>query len=494
MYAVVLACVVYGVYPFYQYYIDPDGTAYLTISARYAAGDISHAINGYWSPWSCWLTALLMRAGVHAIPASVAVNVSGGIAFLFMAFQFFDRAKLERWLQGCLGAALVVFITFATFWQSFDDIWMCAFLLAALQQFTSPRFVEQPWRWLLASVAGALAYFAKAYALPFFVIQALLGAAWAAQGNWRRSVAIAATMLGCMAVIIGPWVLLLRAHYGFFTFSTAGTLNLSWYLAGHPHYKSFPGNMLPPASPCRLSNERLIHFWDSPAILWRQLLRLAVNSYKLLVALAQMSLFFPIVLVMTALKARTARWPLRLPSSTEVITLSALVFTLGYFPINYESRYLWYVLVPGILLVVHWIQKTIRNPLLTRWVLVVFVCSLVVFPLYGLWTMKDVGRGDYQLAKWIQRQQIHSFTGLGREGAPVQRMARIAYFSGVPYYHFVGDGNIAGGMKAAGVRVLLSLQPVSNDSLRFVQCAEGVYQLQMVSESQNEVRDLIVRR
>jgi len=51
------------IYPHYQYYIDPDGTAYLTISKRYAAGDIQRAINGYWSPWACWLTAGLIRCG-----------------------------------------------------------------------------------------------------------------------------------------------------------------------------------------------------------------------------------------------------------------------------------------------------------------------------------------------------------------------------------------------------------------------------------------------
>jgi hypothetical protein len=53
------------IYPYYQYYVDPDGTAYLTISKRYADGDFLKAINGYWSPWSCWLTAASdqMRSG-----------------------------------------------------------------------------------------------------------------------------------------------------------------------------------------------------------------------------------------------------------------------------------------------------------------------------------------------------------------------------------------------------------------------------------------------
>ena len=64
-------------YPFYKYYIDPDGTAYLTISNRYAVGDFANAVNAYWSPWSCWFTALLIKGGVMPIPASVIINSLG---------------------------------------------------------------------------------------------------------------------------------------------------------------------------------------------------------------------------------------------------------------------------------------------------------------------------------------------------------------------------------------------------------------------------------
>ncbi len=57
--ALLMSVVLWLIYPHYQYYIDPDGTAYLTIAQRYANGDYAQAINGYWSPWACWLTALL---------------------------------------------------------------------------------------------------------------------------------------------------------------------------------------------------------------------------------------------------------------------------------------------------------------------------------------------------------------------------------------------------------------------------------------------------
>src|SRR5258706_9200596 len=107
--------VLYLVYPHYQYYIDPDGTAYLTISQRYANGDYARAINGYWSPWACWLTALLIKAGLAAIPASVVINALGAAAVLFMTQSFllhFDIAKNLQWL---LNVTLALFMCYAVF-------------------------------------------------------------------------------------------------------------------------------------------------------------------------------------------------------------------------------------------------------------------------------------------------------------------------------------------------------------------------------------------
>ena len=91
--------VLYIIYPNYQYYIDPDGTAYLTISRRYAEGHYVQAINGYWSPWSCWLTALLMKAGIAAIPASVIINTAGATGFLFITQSLFRRFDMIKKLQ-----------------------------------------------------------------------------------------------------------------------------------------------------------------------------------------------------------------------------------------------------------------------------------------------------------------------------------------------------------------------------------------------------------
>ena len=157
------------VYPFYQYYVDPDATAYLTIAKRYAGGDYVSAINGYWSPWGCWLTALLLKAGLLAIPAAIIINSFGALGFLFISHSFFLKFNVESKWQWLFCFTLALFLVYAVFWQSFDDLWECFFLLSCIRIMLSHRFTQNPSLWIVYGFMGTLAYFAKAYSFPFFI-------------------------------------------------------------------------------------------------------------------------------------------------------------------------------------------------------------------------------------------------------------------------------------------------------------------------------------
>ena len=162
------------IYPFYQYYIDPDATAYLTVAKRYAAGDYVKAINGYWSPWSIWLTALLMKGGMASFKAAIIINAIGAIGFLVASHSLFRVFRLRKDIQWMLSGALALFLLYAVFWQSFADLWGCFFLLVVLRLMLLEGFVKRPLLWLLTGLCGALAYVAKAYCLPFFVLEIIV--------------------------------------------------------------------------------------------------------------------------------------------------------------------------------------------------------------------------------------------------------------------------------------------------------------------------------
>lgn len=58
---ILLGTLVCMLWPFLQYYIDPDALSYLNLSRDYLAGHYQEAINAYWSPMGIWLTVLWER-------------------------------------------------------------------------------------------------------------------------------------------------------------------------------------------------------------------------------------------------------------------------------------------------------------------------------------------------------------------------------------------------------------------------------------------------
>ena len=260
--ALLLAAGVTLLFPFCRFYIDPDGTAYLTISQRYADGDFARAINGYWSPWSCWLTALGIKAGLAAIPASVVVNATGAIGILYITQSFFTKFGLMRRLQFILSSTLAIFLCYAVYKQSFADLWECFFLLCSLRILLIDGYIKRPGLWVLNGVIGVLAYFSKAYAFPFFILNTLcctflITAAWQKENRmqWLKA---SVTAIIVLLVCSSPWIYLLHDKYGVWMTSTAGKLNASWYLVGHPYWKDGITALLPPLYPDSP------YYWEDP--------------------------------------------------------------------------------------------------------------------------------------------------------------------------------------------------------------------------------------
>ena len=437
----------YAIYPHYQYYIDPDGTAYLTISQRYATGDFQKAINGYWSPWSCWLTALLIRAGIAAIPASIIINSLGATGFLYISQWFFTKYGVARVLQWALNIALAIFLCYAIFWQSFDDLWECFFLLSALRLLLGADFLRKPSHWVAYAALGALAYFAKAYALPFIVLNSVcLG--WFIIPDRKLLLRICAIVFSILLLLAAPWVCLLHQKYGIWTTSTAGSLNTSWYLVGHPYWKDGIGALLPPAYPDSpyywedpwFANGITPHFWNTMQLFIRQLLRIGFNSWKLVQSLFQLSFLYPYIalyFIITRYKSVRTKKENREPSDgqNEVpLAITLMLFPLGYLLVNFEPRYLWYMLPLGITLGALQLQRA-TSVTLRKITTMLLPLSIVVFPLVGLKQMYNVGTADYHTALRLKELNIHgTFTALASPGASTQSLERIAYFSGMSFY------------------------------------------------------------
>lgn len=440
--ALLMCIVLLLIYPHFQYYIDPDGTAYLTISQRYANGDYQQAINGYWSPWSCWLTALLIKAGLSAIPASVVINALGAIGFLFVSQSLFVKFKIISKLQWLLNITIALFLCYAVFWQSFDDLWECFFLLGTLRLLLVDNYKRKPLLWVISGVIGALAYFAKAYSFPFFILNTICCVYFICKDDQARWIKISFVSIATMILCSLPWIIALHNKYGIWTTSTSGSLNMSWYLVGHPHWKDGINLLLPPAykdSPYYwedpyFANGDTPHFWSSLHLFGLQFLRIGYNAIKLFKSMLQISVFFPVIAIVlikfiTNKKARVTTAP------TFTVALSFLLFPLGYLLVNFEARYIWYMLPLCMLAGCLFIQNHLLGKSYLKLLPWVFAISFLIYPLWSMVKMYDEGAYEYKVAEQLKRMNIHgAFTSMAKPGIEAQRVERLAYFSGNQFY------------------------------------------------------------
>lgn len=456
-----------------QHYIDPDATAYLTLARRWTEGDVAKAVNGYWSPLGVWLTAGLMKAGLPVMQAAAVQNAAAAVCFLAGALALFRRFALTLFFQRSLAAVLVVFLTYAVYYQLFDDLWMCAALTGSLLILLREDFFRKPALWMLLGFCTAVAYYAKAYALPFsFINIAVCGwmarrAQAATRMQWLKMLSAVAVVVVAMAM---PWWIALHHKYGIWTTGTAGTLNLSWYLTGHQTHRADIGLLLPPPypdapyhweDPWAASSQALPHFWSSPRLFFLQLVRTGFTALKFVGSLAELSGFgLPLWMLggclvfserlrkfFTTENLEVHRISVSFVDSSvssvvneqvvlRILAAQCLTFPALYFLINFESRYLWY-LVPVLMVLGGLALQRACAAIDARWLgaalVAVFAGSFLVKPVQELRMLPMVSHAEARTADRLRQAGFReSFASL--QSPNDVYMARIAYLSGNAWY------------------------------------------------------------
>jgi hypothetical protein len=444
--AAVLCIGVWLLYPWYQYYIDPDATAYLTIAKRYASGDYNKAINGYWSPWSIWLTAGLIKTGLNAFPSAIIVNTLGAVGFLLGSQSLAALLRVKKGIQWLMAFTLALFLVYAVYKQTFSDLWMCAFLLIGLRIMLYDSFTQKPVLWILLGVTGALSYFAKQYGFHFFILNTIICSFFITQGNRKQWLTISATAILVMITISLPWIYQLHEKYGAWMTGTAGKLNLSWYLLGHPVWKDGIDVLLPPVyadSPYYWEdpwwvNGATPHFYNSAKLFALQVVKVVYNVLKLVQSMGAISVFYAVVWLLAVSMALSKKLREELSTVQWVTVVSFLIFPLSFLLINFEPRYIWYTL-PLSFIIGAWGVQHIQqyvSPLLQRVIIWVLALSYLVTPVREMQEMFRDGQDAYDIAQVLQQEGIiGSFATNVNSGADVHYIERIAYHSGNAYYN-----------------------------------------------------------
>ena len=278
-------------YPYYQYYIDPDAVSYLTLTDRYLAQDYNQAINAFWSPMGVWLTVLMVKCtDWQHFAAALFVNTVAAFGVVLLAQYLFHKFIKENWERLCFGLMSAFFWTTTIYRQSFTDLWQVFFLLLALLILLRKDFLSKAYWWVILGLVAALSFFSKAFSFYFMPLMTLIVVLMKMKQNGAvklpRLLSITAIVVSVMLLCAFPWLYILHDKYGFWTTSTAGKMNLNWWVLGHPNFKPDTKVLVPPAPYAHslfyfedpyLAEQKPIAFWSSGQYFLKQIVRVVYN-------------------------------------------------------------------------------------------------------------------------------------------------------------------------------------------------------------------------
>jgi hypothetical protein len=330
-------------WPQYQYLFDVDGIGYASVADHYAAGDLVHAINAFWSPLHSWLIVPFVKAGVPAYRAFKASNAVISLAILALGGSLAKPCLKDPRLGAAFQFTLAIFLLHAAYNELAADLLCALFLLAYLRVLSSERFFGNIAMNVLAGCLGALAYLSKAYAFGFFLLHFTLAHVLLNQGRKRWVLFLYG--IGAFLMLCLPWLLMIHHKYGFWSISTSGRVNMSIYL--HPEVDQ-PETLLAPThagSPGWLEERWYAqrHFFtpfSSMGMFLHEIRVILYNIQQWLSCLFSISFLAPAILFACLLRSLRQR-----ERKDLFFLLAFLVLPAGYLLIHIEPRFLW-ALVP----------------------------------------------------------------------------------------------------------------------------------------------------
>lgn len=423
--AALVCCIVVFLWPYFQYYIDPDAISYLNITARYVSGDYQHAVNAFWSPMGCWLTAVLVKfTNGPLFQSAIIINTIPAVGMVLAGQRLFQQFRRDHWEGWCFGIMSAIFWSYTVYFQSFTDIWQFFFLTVGLLILLRKNFTQKPIWWIILGITGSLAFFGKAYSFVFFpvMIWVVVAIKLRSEGdfNIKKWLIISLTSIGVMMLCLSPWVYLLHEKYGIWTYSTAGKLNMSWWLVGTQEFKESVHALVPPPykgslyyfEDPYLAQGKLSNFWQSPHLFFKQVMRTLYNIVGWTESSNRISAFYFVIWVLSILFFIKKRKDIFQQTSLKIVLILFILFPLPYWLLTFDhGRYLWFTIPLASILAMNLSDAFIKPNLSKRLYpvfIAVFFLSFIITPVSD---MKGMFRSGYAEHETADKLKLHNIKG-----------------------------------------------------------------------------------
>ncbi len=207
--------------------LNPDGVSYLDLAAALQRGDWSAFVQAYWSPMLpvlLALTGLVTSAERTAfLPAVHLLNAIVACAGIAVIWRWGHRRHDRIFAR----AALAAFILAAARPLRLEAVTPDILLLSLCAWIGYELLVHSGQRWARLGVLLGLAFLAKTSVWPWLLVITLVrvGVNWSSpiRNDVFRTALVA-------ALVMAPWVAAISVESGHFTLTSAGRLNVCWYM------------------------------------------------------------------------------------------------------------------------------------------------------------------------------------------------------------------------------------------------------------------------
>lgn len=390
---------------YYRYFMQDDAVCYFSIAQKYAAGNLSGAVNGYWGPLFSWLLMPLVFLKFNLVEAVKILQLFIGFLLLISVNIFIDRLKLVNRIKNYLKFVFIPIILYFVYSEISPDLLVVLILTCYLNILLSDAFYKNKTYGIGIGLMGGLLYLAKSYGFYFFIVHFLFFSVvfyiMAFSERERRNV-LSVTLLGLIIFLLvsALWVYVISGKYNHFTLGS--TSRFTYELRG-PESMGYPmiyqGLLAPP-------DRVAISAWDDPSYLkmlsWSPfsssanfIYSLKLIFWNMISAFRTFNLFsyllIPIaggVLALLLINASTINNFLSFIKDEKIIVwsfITTIIYTAGYILVAVVPRYLWIdyvllVLVGGYFLNFLF-QKLRLEPLFQNIILIFFAVLIILTPI-----------------------------------------------------------------------------------------------------------------
>lgn len=252
--------------PWFLRRAGPDAVSYISIALKVRDGWLGDAINGFWSPAFSWLLAPFVRLGPPPEAVAKCLQVAIGAGAIMAIWWLCRRLKLPS--AACRGVALACVppVAMQALVDTTPDLLVAALLTVYVGIVAGEGYPRSVREAAAAGGVGGLAYLAKAYAFPFFVVHFLLLAGWLlvrrGRGRDDRRRIVLATLVGLLAfgAVASPWVAAISLAYGRPTIGTTGAYQAGFVGGARSINPTRTGGLSAPP------NGTAVSAWEDPTV------------------------------------------------------------------------------------------------------------------------------------------------------------------------------------------------------------------------------------